>query len=84
MRGVRSRRTHGRDDRAGRAGRKRAARPAPPGAWRALATELEMPDAACHVEAGNVKSEIVRVARERRAPTSSCWAAVSDTASRYW
>jgi universal stress protein A len=33
---------------------------------RALATELGMPGAVCHVEAGNVKSEIVRVARERR------------------
>ncbi len=31
----------------------------------AMATELGMPDAPCHVEAGNVKSEIVRVARER-------------------
>ena len=34
---------------------------------RALATELGMPGAVCHVEAGNVKSEIVRVARERHA-----------------
>jgi universal stress protein A len=34
---------------------------------RAMASELGMPDAPCHVEAGNVKSEIVRVARERRA-----------------
>ena len=34
---------------------------------RAMATELGMPGAPCHVEAGNVKSEIVRVARERRA-----------------
>jgi universal stress protein A len=34
---------------------------------RAMAAELGMPDAACHVEAGNVKSEIVRTARERRA-----------------
>ena len=33
----------------------------------ALATELGMPGAACRVEAGNVKSEIVRVARERHA-----------------
>jgi universal stress protein A len=32
---------------------------------RTLATELGMPGALCHVEAGNVKSEIVRVARER-------------------
>jgi universal stress protein A len=32
---------------------------------RALAIELGMPDAVCHVEAGNVKSEIVRLARER-------------------
>jgi universal stress protein A len=34
---------------------------------RGLAAELGVPDAACHVEAGNVKSEIVRIARERRA-----------------
>jgi universal stress protein A len=34
---------------------------------RAMATELGLPNAPCHVEAGNVKSEIVRVARERRA-----------------
>ena len=34
---------------------------------RAMATELGMPGVPCHVEAGNVKSEIVRVARERRA-----------------
>jgi len=34
---------------------------------RAMATELGLPGAVCHVEAGNVKSEIVRVARERRA-----------------
>ena len=34
---------------------------------RGMATELGMPDAACYVEAGNVKSEIVRVARERHA-----------------
>ena len=34
---------------------------------RAMATELGLPDAACYVEAGNVKSEIVRVARERHA-----------------
>jgi universal stress protein A len=33
----------------------------------ALAAELGLPDAACHVESGNVKSEIVRAARERRA-----------------
>jgi universal stress protein A len=32
---------------------------------RGMATELGIPEAACHVEAGNVKSEIVRVARER-------------------
>src|SRR5262245_39453853 len=32
---------------------------------RAMATELGVPNAATHVEAGNVKSEIVRVARER-------------------
>ena len=32
---------------------------------RALASELGLPQAPCHVEAGNVKSEIVRVARER-------------------
>jgi universal stress protein A len=32
---------------------------------RALAAELGLPDAKCHVEAGNVKSEIVRIARER-------------------
>lgn len=31
---------------------------------RALAVELGMPNAICRVEAGNVKSEIVRVARE--------------------
>jgi universal stress protein A len=34
---------------------------------RAMATELGVPQAPCHVEAGNVKSEIVRVARERHA-----------------
>ena len=34
---------------------------------RAMATELGLPQAPCHVEAGNVKSEIVRVARERHA-----------------
>lgn len=34
---------------------------------RAMATELGLPNAPCHVEAGNVKSEIVRVARERHA-----------------
>src|SRR5688500_875839 len=33
---------------------------------RTMAAELGVPDAACHVEAGNVKSEIVRIARERR------------------
>jgi universal stress protein A len=33
---------------------------------RAMATELGLPQAPCHVEAGNVKSEIVRVARERQ------------------
>jgi universal stress protein A len=32
----------------------------------ALASELGMPQAACRVESGNVKSEIVRVARERQ------------------
>jgi len=32
---------------------------------RSLAAELGIPNAICHVEAGNVKSEIVRVARER-------------------
>lgn len=32
---------------------------------RGLATELGLAQAPCHVEAGNVKSEIVRVARER-------------------
>ena len=30
-----------------------------------LATELGLPDARCRVEAGNIKSEIVRIARER-------------------
>jgi len=34
---------------------------------RALAAELGLPAAACRVESGNVKSEIVRVARERKA-----------------
>jgi universal stress protein A len=34
---------------------------------KALATELGLPGAACRVESGNVKSEIVRVARERHA-----------------
>jgi universal stress protein A len=34
---------------------------------RALATELGFGNAPCHVEAGNVKSEIVRIARERNA-----------------
>ncbi|MBV8783917.1 MAG: universal stress protein [Gammaproteobacteria bacterium] len=33
----------------------------------ALATELGLAGCACHVESGNVKSEIVRVARERHA-----------------
>ena len=33
----------------------------------ALATELGVPEAACRVETGNVKSEIVRIARERHA-----------------
>jgi universal stress protein A len=32
----------------------------------ALAVQLGLPGAACRVESGNVKSEIVRVARERR------------------
>lgn len=32
---------------------------------RAMATELGLASAPCHVEAGNVKSEIVRIARER-------------------
>jgi universal stress protein A len=34
---------------------------------RALATELGLGESPCHVEAGNVKSEIVRIARERHA-----------------
>src|SRR5215467_11565123 len=34
---------------------------------RALAAELGLPQSACRVESGNVKSEIVRVARERKA-----------------
>jgi len=34
---------------------------------RALAAELGFADCRCHVEAGNVKSEVVRVARERQA-----------------
>lgn len=34
---------------------------------RAMAAELGVADTVCHVEAGNVKSEIVRIARERRA-----------------
>ena len=34
---------------------------------RALATELGFGASRCHVEAGNVKSEIVRIARERHA-----------------
>jgi universal stress protein A len=33
----------------------------------ALAAELGMPEARCRVEAGNVKSEILRIARERGA-----------------
>jgi universal stress protein A len=33
----------------------------------ALAAELGLSDAVCRVESGNVKSEIVRVARERKA-----------------
>jgi universal stress protein A len=33
---------------------------------RALATELGFGGVPCHVEAGNVKSEIVRIARERQ------------------
>jgi universal stress protein A len=33
---------------------------------RGMAAELGVPNAACHVEAGNVKSEIVRIARDRR------------------
>jgi universal stress protein A len=32
---------------------------------RTLATELGFAQAPCHVEAGNVKSEVVRIARER-------------------
>ena len=34
---------------------------------KALATELGFAGRPCHVEAGNVKSEIVRIARERQA-----------------
>jgi universal stress protein A len=34
---------------------------------RALAVELGFAQSPCHVEAGNVKSEIVRIARERHA-----------------
>lgn len=34
---------------------------------RSLAAELGFGDAPCHVEAGNVKAEIVRIARERHA-----------------
>jgi universal stress protein A len=34
---------------------------------RALAAELGLPETACRVESGSVKSEIVRVARERHA-----------------
>jgi len=34
---------------------------------RAMAVQLGVPDATRHVEAGNVKAEIVRVARERHA-----------------
>jgi universal stress protein A len=33
----------------------------------ALATELGIPESACSVEVGNIKAEIVRVARERAA-----------------
>jgi universal stress protein A len=33
---------------------------------RGMAAELGIPNATCHVEAGNVKSEIVRIARDRR------------------
>ena len=44
-----------------RAGRARRAAPA------ALAAELGLDRAACRVESGNVKSEIVRVARECQA-----------------
>jgi universal stress protein A len=33
---------------------------------RGMAAELGIPGATCHVEAGNVKSEIVRIARERQ------------------
>lgn len=33
---------------------------------RALAAELGLDGSACHIESGNVKSEIVRVARERK------------------
>lgn len=35
------------------------------GRLRATAAELGIPEAVAHVEAGNVKSEIVRIARER-------------------
>jgi len=38
-----------------------------PAASRGLAVELGLSGASCRVESGNVKSEIVRVARERRA-----------------
>ncbi len=34
---------------------------------REMAVQLGLPEAQCHVEAGNVKSEVVRVARERHA-----------------
>ena len=34
---------------------------------RSLAEQLGLPQAACHVESGNVKTEIVRAARERHA-----------------
>jgi universal stress protein A len=34
---------------------------------KALAAELGLADADCHIESGNVKAEIVRVARERHA-----------------
>ena len=32
----------------------------------ALAAELGLPESACHVESGNVKTQIVRAARERQ------------------
>ena len=49
----------------------------------ALAAELGLPGAACRVESGNVKAEIVRVARERRADLI-CSAAASATDCRSW